>query len=129
MLKDPDQAIRDCAGAFIKEKGAGAADELLLALAEPSRRQRTEIARLLQHIGLPGVTLSGFVTAELKQAYRFLDLARALDTAAGGPEKDLLRAVLMEKQADTVDIILHVLGTVVFGERMRVIVRAFNSNQ
>ncbi len=127
MLKDSDQAVRDRARAFIKEKGAGAADELLLSLAEPSRRQRTEIARLLQHIGLPGVTLSGFVTAELKQAYRFLDLARALDTAAGGPEKDLLRAALLEKQADTVDIILHVLGTVVFGERMRVIVRAIGS--
>ena len=128
MLKDPDQAIRDRAGAFIKEKGSGAADELLLALAEPSRRQRSEIARLLQHIGLPGVALSGFVTAELKQAYRFLDLARALAAARGGPAKDLLQAVLVEKQADMVDMILHALGTVVFGERMRVIVRALNSS-
>ncbi len=128
MLKDPDQAIRDRAGLFIKEKGSGAADELLLALAEPSRRQRSEIARLLQHIGLPGVALSGFVTAELKQAYRFLDLARALAAASGGPAKDLIQAALVEKQADTVDIILHALGTVVFGERMRVIVRALNSS-
>ncbi|MCB2148416.1 MAG: cyclic nucleotide-binding domain-containing protein [Deltaproteobacteria bacterium] len=127
MLRDPDQAIRERAGAFIKERGAGAADELLLALAEPSRRQRSEIARLLQHIGLPGVALSGFVTAELKQAYRFLDLARALAAAPGGPAKDLLQAILVEKQADTVDKILHALGTVVFGERMRVIVRALNS--
>ncbi len=128
MLKDPDQAIRDRAGAFIKEKGSGAADELLLALVEPSRRQRSEIARLLQHIGLPGVALSGFVTAELKRAYRFLDLARALAAAPGGPAKDLLQSVLVEKQVDTVDMILHALGTVVFGERMRVIVRALNSS-
>ena len=128
MLKDSDLQIRERAGAFIKEKGSGAVDELLMALAEPSRRLRSEIARLLQHIGLPGVALSGFVTTELKQAYRFLDLARALAAAPGGPAKDLLQAVLLEKKADTVDIILHALGTVVFGERMRVIVRALNTN-
>ncbi len=128
MLKDSDPQVRARAGNFIRQKGAGIADVLLNALAEPSRRQRSEIARLLLHIGMPGVVLSGFVTDELNRAYRFLNLARALATVAGGPEKELLRDYLVEKQADKVDIILHALGTVAFGERMRVIVRALNSN-
>ena len=118
MLKDADPQIRSRAATFILANGSAVAEDLFLALADPSRHQRVEIARLLRRLGLPGVILSRFVVSELQQAYRFLEFARILASLPTGPVNILLREYLVEKQADNVEITLYALGTLVFGEGM-----------
>jgi len=123
-LTDSDLSIRSKAAVLIRQREKDALPELLSALHLPSRVLKNEILALLDDIGVPAVMLSSFIIKELKAAYGCLAQVNILESALA-----LCRDHLLEKHNEIIEIVLRGLASTVFGDRMKLIIRAIQSKE
>ena len=128
-LTDSDLSIRAQAALLIKQREKDALPDLLSALRLPSRVLKNEVLALLDDIGVPAVMLSSFIVNELKTAYGCLAQVKILESGPLSPAIALCRDHLLEKQNEIIEIVLRGLGSTVFGDRMRLIIRAIQSGE
>jgi HEAT repeat protein len=128
-LTDSDLSIRSRAALLIKQREKGTLPELLSALHLPSRVLKNEVLALLDDIGVPAVTLSSFIVNELKTAYGCLAQVKILESGPLSPALALCRDHLLEKHNEIIEVVLRVLGSTVFGDRMKLIIRVIQSGE
>ncbi len=128
-LTDSDLSIRSRAALLIKEKEKDALPELLSALHLPSRVLKNEVLALLDNIGVPAVTLSSFIVNELKAAYGCLAQVKILESVPLSPALALCHDHLLQKHNEIIEIVLRSLESTVFGDRMKLIIRAIQSGE
>ena len=128
-LTDSDLSIRSKAALLIRQREKDALPDLLSALHLPSRALKNEILALLDDIGVPAVMLSSFIVKELKAAYGCLAQVKILESGPLGPALALCRDHLLEKHNEIIEIVLRGLGSTVFGDRMKLIIRAIQSGE
>jgi len=128
-LTDTDPAIRSQVALLIKQREKEALPDLLSALHLPSRVLRNEVLALLDEIGLPAVMLSSFIVNELKRAYGCLAQMKILGSGPLSPALSLCRDHLFEKHNEIIEIVLRALGSTVFGDRMKLIIRIIQSGE
>jgi len=128
-LTDSDLSIRSQAALLIKQREKDALPDLLSALRLPSRVLKNEVLALLDDIGVPAVMLSSFIVNELKTAYGCLAQVKILESGPLSPALALCRDHLLEKQNEIIEIVLRGLGSMVFGDRMKLIIRAIQSGE
>ncbi len=128
-LTDPDPNIRSRAALMIKQREKDVLPDLLSALHLPSRVLKNEILALLDDIGVPAVILSSFIVKELKAAYGCLARVKILESGPLSPSLALCRDHLLEKHNEIIEIVLRGLGSTVFGDRMKLIIRAIQSGE
>lgn len=128
-LMDSDLSIRSQAAKLIQLREKDALPDLLSALHLPSRILKNQVLALLDHIGVPAVMLSAFVIKELKVAYGYLARVKILESGPMSPILALCRDHLIEKHSEIIEIVLRVLGSTVFGDRMKLIIRAIQSGK
>jgi len=128
-LSDPDPDIRSRVARLIKQREKDALPDLLSALHLAPRVQKNEVLALLDYIGVPAVMLSSFIVKELKAAYGCLEQVKILESGPMTPALALCRDHLMEKQNESIEIVLRSLGSTVFGDRIKLIIRAIQSEE
>ena len=128
-LTDSDLSIRSKAALLIRQREKDALPELLSALHLPSRVLKNEILAILDDIGVPAVMLSSLIVKELKAAYGCLAQVKILESGPLGPALALCRDHLLEKHSDIIEIVLIGLASTVFGDRMKLIIRAIQSKE
>ncbi|MBW2492071.1 MAG: HEAT repeat domain-containing protein [Deltaproteobacteria bacterium] len=128
-LTDPDPFVRSLAAQLIQRSEKDALPELLSALYLPSRVLKNEVLSLLNTIGVPAVMLSSFIVKELKTAYGLLAKVKILDSIPLTSALALCRDHLLEKHNESIEIVLRGLGFTVFGDRMKLIIRAIQSGE
>lgn len=127
ILGDEDGEVRAEASRAIRERGSGAIQPLLPALASPSRVRREEILSILEALGISSLNLNRFIVGELAKAYRNLSLVEVLRRRKGKRAAFLLAEHLLERNEETVETALRVLAVTEFKDRMKVILRALHS--
>jgi HEAT repeat protein len=128
-LTDPDPNIRARAAQLIQRREKDALPDLLSALHQPSHVLKNEVLSLLDDIGAPSVMLSSFITNELKAAYGCLAQVKMLESGPLSPALVLCRDYLLEKHNEIIEIVLKGIGSTVFGNRMKLIIRAIRSGE
>jgi len=128
-LTDSDLSIRSQAALLIRQREKDALPDLLSALYLPSRVLKNEILALLDSIGVPAVMLSAFIVKELKAAYGCLAQVKILESDPLSPALALCRDHLLEKHNEIIEIVLRGLGSTVFKDRMKLIIRAIQSGE
>jgi HEAT repeat protein len=128
-LTDSDSNIRSKAALLIRKRGKDAVPGLLSALHLSSNVLKNEILALLDAIGVPSVMRSSFIVKELKAAYGCLAQVKILESGPLSPVLALCRDHLLEKHNDIIEIVLRVLGSTVFGDQMKLIIRAIQSKE
>ena len=128
-LTDSDSNIRSQAALLIRQREKDALPDLLSALHLPSRVLKNEVLALLDYIGVPAVMLSSFIVKELKAAYGCLAQVKILESGPLSPALALCRDHLLEKHNEIIEIVLRGLGSTVFGDRMKLIIRAIQSEE
>jgi len=128
-LSDPDPDIRSRVARLIEQREKDAVPDLLSALHLPSRVLKSEVLALLDYIGVPAVMLSAFIVKELKAAYGCLLQVKVLESGPMSPALALCRDHLLEKQNEIIEMVLRGLGSTVFGDRIKLIIRAIQSEE
>ena len=128
-LTDSDLSIRSQAALLIRQREKDVLPDLLSALHLPSRVLKNEVLALLDYIGVPAVMLSSFIVKELKAAYDCLAQVKILESGPLSPALALCRDHLFEKHNEIIEIVLRGLGATVFGDRMKLIIRAIQSGE
>jgi HEAT repeat protein len=128
-LSDPDPDIRSRAARLIEQREKDAVPDLLSALHLPSRVLKSEVLALLDYIGVPAVMLSSFIVKELKAAYGCLVQVKILESGPMTPALALCRDHLLEKQNEIIEMVLRGLGSTLFGDRIKLIIRAIQSEE
>ncbi|MGB5993198.1 MAG: HEAT repeat domain-containing protein, partial [Desulfobacterales bacterium] len=128
-LTDSDLSIRAQAALLIRQREKDALPDLLSALHLPSRVLKNEVLALLDYIGVPAAMLSSFIVKELKTAYGCLAQVKILESTPLSPALALCRDHLLEKHNEIIEIVLRGLGSTVFGDRMKLIIRAIQSGE
>ena len=128
-LTDSDSNIRSRAAQLIQRREKDALPELLSALHLDSFVLTKEILKILDFIGVPAAMLSSFITNKLESAYRCLAQIQFLESVPLSPALALCRDHLLEKNNDIIEIVLRGLGSTVFGDRMKLIIRAIQSGE
>ena len=129
LLGDPDPTIRARAAVEIRKREKESIHALLAGLHSPSSILKKELPALLKHIGVPGATLSAFLVNELSAAYGCLAKVQVLENGDLSPALTLCRDHLLETCDNTIEVVLRVLGTTVFEDRMKLIIRAIQSKE
>lgn len=128
-LMDSDSRVRLRAAKLIRLREKDALPGLLSALHLPSQVIKKQIFELLDQMGVPAVMLSAFVVKELKVAYGCLSHVKILESGALNPVLALCRDHLLEKNNEIIEIVLRGLEYTVFGDRMKLIIRAIQSRE
>lgn len=128
-LTDSDLSIRSKAALLIRQREKDVLPDLLSSLHLPSRVLKNEVLALLDYIGVPAVMLSSFIVNELKAAYGCLAKVKILESGPLGPALALCRDHLLEKHNEIIEVVLRVLGSTVFGDRMKLIIRVIQSGE
>ncbi len=129
LLGDPDPAIRTRAAAQIRKREKESIHALLAALHSSSSTLKNEVLALIKHIGVPGATISAFVIDKLNWVYNCLGRVQTLGDGDLNPALGLCRDHLLETNEDALEIVLRVLGTTVFQNHMKLIIRAIQSKE
>ena len=129
LLGHHDPRFRKEASMAIQDRGEGVFHDLLPVLASPSRVVKNEVLSILSALGPPRKLVSHFITRALKRPYRYALYVRELQKIEKGKTLPLLLDHILERNNESLEIILRVIGIIEFGDRMDTILKAIQSGK
>lgn len=100
---------------------------LLPVLASPSRVARNEALSIISALGIPRAELFQFIVKRLAEPYRYATYVRTLRKIEKGKALPLLIDHLLERNNESLGLVLRVVGVMEFGDRRDIILKAIQS--
>ena len=127
LLGDRDPEFRNEASVAIRSRGEATMQDLLPVLASPSRVARNEALSIISALGFPRAELFQFMVKRLAEPYRYAAYVRTLQKIEKGKALPLLIDHLLERNNESLGLVLRVLGVMEFGDRRDIILTAIQS--
>ena len=128
LLGNQDPRFRKEASMAIQEKGEETVQDLLRVLASPSRVEKNEALSILAKLGPPRTDISQFIMKEIEKPYRYAAYVRVLQKNETGKVLPLLLDHMLERNNETLEVVLRVLGLMEFGDKIKFILKALQSS-
>jgi HEAT repeat protein len=128
LLGNQDPRFRKEASMAIHERGEETVQDLLRVLASPSRVAKNEALSILAKLGLPRTDISQFIMKEIEKPYRYAAYVRVLQKIETGKVVPLLLDHMLERNNETLEVVLRVLGLMEFGDKIKFILKALQSS-
>jgi HEAT repeat protein len=128
LLGNEDPRFRKEASMAIQERGEETVQDLLPVLASPSRVAKNEALSILAKLGPPRTDISQFIMKELEKSYHYAAYVRVLQKIETGKVFPLLFDHILERNNETLEVVLRVLGVMEFGDKIEIILKALQSS-
>jgi HEAT repeat protein len=127
-LDNQDPRFRKEASMAIQEREEETVQDLLRVLASPSRVAKNEALSILAKLGLPRTDISQFIMKEIEKPYRYAAYVRVLQKIETGKVLPLLLDHMLERNNESLEVVLRVLGLMEFGDKIKFILKALQSS-